>query len=150
MKMPPRAKIPEAYSAIADQRVEMNEGRAEVRSSDGRKAYVVEWSGDLYSANDNATYWQGYAGYPVIAALLLQGRLPYHPEDALHFRGINWNELNKAHKNNYASALKEVLERLKKQGIDVERLNQNMELIYQALAGLNLKIKRGRLKPGSA
>jgi len=146
MKMPPLEKIPEAYSAIADQRVALGEGRAEVQSSDGRKTYLVEWKGDLYSANDNATYWQGYAGYPIIAVLLLQGRLPYIYEDALLFQRINWNALNKAHKNNYAEALKEVQEGLKKQGVDVERLNQNLRMIYQALAGLDLKIKRGRLK----
>lgn len=146
MKMPPLEKIPEAYSAIADQRVTLGQGRAEVKSSDGRKTYLVEWDGDRYSANDNGSYWQGYAGYPVIAVLMLQGRLPYEPEDALHFRGLSWKALNAAHKNNYAAALKEVMGRLKELGIDVERLNQNMNLVYQALAKLNLTIKRGRLK----
>jgi len=149
MKLPPLEKIPEAYSAIADQRVEMGEGQALVKSSDGQKRYLVEWAGDLYSSNDNATYWQGYPGYPVIAVLLLQGRLSYKREDALKFKGINWRKLNTDHKNNYASALNEVLGRLKDSGIDVDRLNNNMLLIHQALAGLNLEIKRGKLKPGS-
>ena len=148
MKMPPLEKIPEAYTTIADQRIEMGPGRATVKSSDGQKIYIVEWDKDCYSASDNASYWQGYAGYPIIAVLLLEGRLPYSPEDALRFKGVNWKKLNQAHKNNYTAALAEVFEGLKRQGIDVEQLNQSIIQTYQALAGLNLEIKRKRLKSG--
>mgnify|MGYP003623413141 CR=1 FL=1 len=148
MKPPPLEKIPEAYSVIADERIEIGGGRATVKSSEGKKTYLVEWDGDVYSANDNATYWQGYPGYPIIAVLLLQERLPYNREDAFAFKGINWKKLNAAHKNNYAAALAEVLNRLKAEGIDVDRLNKNLALTHQALVGLDLQIKRGRLKAG--
>jgi len=144
MKMPPLEKIPEAYSALADERIMIGDGQAKVKSSDGQKVYLVEWDGDIYSANDNATYWQGYPGYPIIAVLLLQGRLPCNQEDVIKFKGVDWKKLNAAHKNDYASALGEVLERLKEQGGDIERLNKNMALVYQALSQLNLTIKRGR------
>ena len=73
-RMPPLAKVFEAWSALADGRVSLDdeERRATVTSSNGLKAYTVAWSedGGTYSSNDNATYWQGYAGYPVIAALM--------------------------------------------------------------------------------
>lgn len=75
-KRPPLEKIYEAYSAIADDRVSMGEHEAAVRSSDGGGEYRVTWTGDAYASTDNATYWQGYAGYPVLAVLLLQGHLP--------------------------------------------------------------------------
>ena len=146
MKLPPLEKIPEAYSAIADNRVEMGVGRSTVKSSDGQKEYLVEWDGDLYSSNDNATYWQGYPGYPIIAVLLLQGRLPYSREDAFRFAGVNWKKINTAHKNNYASALGEVLAGLENESVDADRLHGKLIEVHQALAALNLKIKRGRLK----
>ena len=30
--------------------------------------------------NDSASYWQGYAGYPVLAVMMKEGRLPYDRE----------------------------------------------------------------------
>ena len=79
-KQPPQAKIYEAFSALADGRVRLaGPGAAAVVSSNGDKTYTVEWAevggGLTVTANDNASYWQGYAGYPIIAALLLLGRL---------------------------------------------------------------------------
>ena len=79
-KLPPIEKVYEAWSAVADGRVALHpdERRAAIASSNGAKTYTVAWNenGSTYSSNDNATYWQGYAGYPVIAVLMLQGRLP--------------------------------------------------------------------------
>lgn len=75
LKLPPIEKIPEAYSAIADNRVVMSEHSALVDSSDYTKRYTVTWDEDVYTANDNASIWQGYAGYPMIAVLMLQGKL---------------------------------------------------------------------------
>ena len=77
-KLPPQAKVYEAFSALADGRVRIEgPGRASVRSSAGDKTYTVEWSGDFetVSSNDNASYWQGYLGYPIVAVLLAVGKL---------------------------------------------------------------------------
>ena len=60
-KLPPKAKIYEALTAVADARVKLTDGEtAEVLSSDGTKTYIVEWSADLrqITSNDNASYWQ--------------------------------------------------------------------------------------------
>ncbi len=47
-KVPPKAKIYEALTAVADGRVKLTGGEtAEVLSSDGTKTYIVEWSADL-------------------------------------------------------------------------------------------------------
>ena len=63
-KLPPIEKIPEAYSAVADERVAMGEHSAKVRSSDGTKTYTVQWDGDAYTSDDNGSKWQNYSGYP--------------------------------------------------------------------------------------
>ena len=71
MKKVPLAKVYEALSAISSKRVIMNDTEAIVYSSDNKKQYKVQWLDNKYTSNDNATYWQGYSGYPVIAVLML-------------------------------------------------------------------------------
>ena len=74
--MPPIIKAYEALGAIGDGRVRIeDERRATVTSSDGSKTYEVEMSADgrEIASNDNASYWQGYVGYPAIAVLIARG-----------------------------------------------------------------------------
>lgn len=144
---PPLEKIYEAWSALADGRVTLAENEARVTSSDRRKEYLVRWKGDEYSSNDSATYWQGYAGYPVIAALLLQGRLPWKKETAALFAGINWTELNARHKRDYARAADEILKRLEAENADLEAVKSEAAAVHAALAALPLTIRRGPLRP---
>lgn len=73
----------------------LTKDQAEVTSSNGAKTYTVNWDDDVYHSNDNASYWQGYAGYPVIAVLMLQEKLPYDQKLANNFANVNWNEINK-------------------------------------------------------
>lgn len=143
-KLPPIQKIYEAYTALADDRFDLAPDRLRVRSSDGAKEYTVVRDGDTYRANDNATYWQGYAGYPVIVALLLDGALPYDADVASWFAGIPWKQLNTAAHNDYDAALQEAF-RLK--GLTDTQILQAQEqatLDYEALHELPLKV--GRLK----
>ena len=73
-KQPPRAKVFEAFTAVADGRVRFTgPGSATVTSSRGDKTYDVTWTDDgrTVAANDNASYWQGYAGYPILAVLVI-------------------------------------------------------------------------------
>ena len=109
MKMPPKEKILDAYSAIADERIIMNENSAEVSSSDGSKTYLVQWDNDTFASSDPATYWQGYPGYPVIAVLLMQKRLPMDESLVGLMKGIPWKKLNDAHKRDYAAAAEKAL-----------------------------------------
>ena len=79
-KVPPKAKIYEALTAVADGRVKVKGAEtAEVLSSDGTKTYIVKWSADLreMTSNDNSSYWQRYIGYPIIAVLMALGRLDF-------------------------------------------------------------------------
>jgi hypothetical protein len=111
-KNPPKAKIYEALSAIADGRVKLQEGQsAEVASSNRSKTYSVAWSEGLsaFTSNDNASYWQGYMGYPIIAVLMLLGKVDFSPEVAELLARTPWKQLNKRFRNDYAKAVESVL-----------------------------------------
>ena len=118
-KLPPPAKVYEAFSALADGRVRIEEpGRATVRSSAGDRTYTVAWTGDLeaVTSNDNASYWQGYLGYPIVAVLIAEGKA--HADEAVTraLAGIPWKELNASFKRDYAAAVAHVLEELRHAG----------------------------------
>ena len=152
MKTGPVEKIYEAFSAIADDRVKFiaeegclmptAQGVAKVKSSDGKKTYTVTWQGEDYTSNDNATYWQGYAGYPVIAVLMLQGRLPLDRNVADLFKGIKWNDLNKSHKRDYSAALDEVIDA---RGIDRTAIDGVIQETYSLLGSLPVNLGRGKM-----
>lgn len=138
MKMPPEQKILEAYSAIADKRITMKGQEAECVSSDGTKTYVIAWDGDTYASSDNATYWQGYPGYPVLAVLLLQGRLTYDESLVSKMAGIPWKKLNDLHKRDYKAAAEEGMK-------DIPEKEEILKLAAKnnaELSQLNLIIKR--------
>lgn len=138
MKMPPKEKILEAYSAIADDRVIMHENSAEVHSSDGSKTYKVEWDGDMYASSDPATYWQSYPGYPVLAVLMKQGRLPVNEKEILTMAKIPWKKLNDAHKRDYAAAAEEALASIENRDAILKMAEEG----NAALAKLDLVLKR--------
>lgn len=143
-KMPPIEKVYEAYSAIADHRITLQESSALVRSSNQKKEYQVTFKENTYTANDNASYWQGYPGYPVIAVLMLQGKLPYDEKVAAVFENVNWTELNKRYQRDYAKAAQEVMEA---SSLPQEQIREAAEQVYTALQELPLVMKRSALRP---
>ena len=138
-KMPPIQKILEAYTAIVDKHVELKNNEALVTSSNGAKTYTVSWDNDIYHSNDNATYWQGYAGYPIIAVLMIQGKIPFDQKLADNFALVNWNEVNAKFKRNYAKAASEVI---KKKGLDEKEVMVELEKVYGALKDLPITLKK--------
>jgi hypothetical protein len=143
-KMPPIIKIYEALGALGDGRVKVDDAtHARVRSSDGTKTYAVETSGDLreVSSNDNASYWQGYLGYPAIAVMLARGFAEPPPEAVAALTGIPWKELNRAFRNDYAKTLSEVERRIAKSGGNPESVRAACDATLAALS--KLKPSRG-------
>lgn len=136
-KLPPIQKILEAYTAIVDKHVNLTKDQAEVASSNGAKTYTVNWDDNEYHSNDNATYWQGYAGYPVIAVLMLQGKLPFNQKLADNFKSVNWNEINSKFKRNYAKAATEVI---KKKGLDENEVMAELGAVYEDLKSYQLQL----------
>lgn len=146
IKLPPIEKIPEAYSAIADNRIVMSENSAFVNSSDHTKRYTVTWNDNLYASNDNASIWQGYAGYPMIAVLMLQGRLPLNNDIASYFKGINWKALNTKYKNKYDQAVAEIFDSFQEKGIDTNLINTEINRVYESIRTLDISTKRSGIK----
>lgn len=146
-KMPPIQKILEAYTAIVDKHVELKNNEALVTSSNGAKTYTVSCEDNIYHSNDNATYWQGYAGYPIIAVLMLQGKISFDQKLADNFTSVNWNEVNAKFKRNYAKAASEVI---KEKRLDEKEVMAELEKVYRALKDLPITIKRGALRPPKA
>lgn len=145
MKDIPLAKFYEAYTALADHRVKPIDGHAyEVTSSDGTKVYTVKVDGTVYSSNDNATYWQHYASYPVIAVLAIQGK--FQPDASLYpyLSHIPWKTLNQKAKNHYDIAIQEALIDLP---ADIQdRIQARMNQDKAAVMAMDLTIKGNRVK----
>src|SRR5215469_3345271 len=138
-KMPPLVKVYEALGAVGDGRVRVeDELRATVTSSDGSKTYEVETSADgrEIASNDNASYWQGYVGYPAIAVLIARGfyRAPANVIDAL--AGVAWKELNRKNKNDWAAAIAEVENELEQAGHDPDAVRSEAEAVLGFLRKL--------------
>ena len=147
LKIPPIEKIPEAFSVIADQRITMDNMSAKVKSSDYSKEYIVTWINDIYSSNDNASYWRSIIGYPIIAVLMLQEKLPYNKEIASLFKGINWKKMNVEYKNNYTQVIEVLFNEWQKKGIDTQAVYKEMQAVYAKLKELQLEGKRSALRP---
>ena len=143
-KMPPKEKIHEAISALADGRIEINGTCAYITSSDYSKKYTAVWNPDKtsFTSNDSATYWQGYPGYPVLAALM-QMEVLLVPKDLIaHFKNINWNELNAKHKRNYAAAANEALSALT--AADKQMVDAAIDELYGRISNMDFEVKRGK------
>jgi len=148
-KLPPKAKIYEALSAIADGRVEIvTPGMARVTSSSRDKIYDVTWSGDHeISSNDNASFWQGYVGYPIVAVLLVTGRLQVDLNVASQLAGVPWKKLNTKFKRNYDAVVEHVLREIDEKGGDSQAIISAADRIFAELSTLTLTAGESRRPP---
>ena len=140
--MPPKAKVYEALSTVADQRVTITGHRtAQVQSSSHDKTYDVAWSEDMreITSNDNASYWQGYIGYPIIAVLLKLGKLSFNNHIAELMVGVPWKVINDQFKRDYDKAINHVLDQLETKGGNRTEIAQEVEKIYEQLGALGLQ-----------
>lgn len=139
-KLPPIEKIPEAYTAIIDNRVETFDNYAIVKSSTLEKEYLIKWNDNLYYSNDNSTYWQNYLGYPVISVLMLQGKLSLNKDILKYFKGINWNNLNKINKNDYHASLESAL-------VDIsldkrKEIDDEINKVYEEIKSMQIELTK--------
>jgi hypothetical protein len=152
--MPPPIKVYEAIGAIGDGRVravdDNDAPRAwDVGSSDGAKTYRVELSADgrEINSNDNASYWQGYLGYPAIAVLMTRGTLSASAAATRALAGIPWKELNRRFKNDYTRTTAEVARIVKERGAGFDAIRAEAGAILEALAALGLERGARRRPP---
>lgn len=140
--MPPIAKIYEAFSVLSDNRIKVEENRAIITSSNQKKEYTVTWNETEISSNDNATFWQNYPGYPILAVWLKTNKISYQQEVIKYFKKINWHENNKKNKRNYKKGINDVLNQLAEQNVDTETIEQEVDRIYKEIENLNYEIVR--------
>jgi len=149
-KKPPKAKIYEALGAIGDKRVTLLENRtAQVVSSSGDKTYTVEWSEDekAITSNDNASFWQGYLGYPILAVLMLKNKIVFDPRIASILKGIHWKKINKQFNNKYDAAIEHILSSLEMNGVNKEEIIIEINKIDSQLIELELNRMPSHNKP---
>src|SRR5512133_3843430 len=138
-KLPPKEKIYEAFSVLADNRYDITgEGTAKVTSSAGDKQYSLKWSfpddiSVVIASNDNASKWQGYTGYPIIAILMILGKLNFDASILPHFKLIAWNELNKKFKSDYALVVDLILNRIHNAAVE-KHIREQADNIYIQLS----------------
>jgi len=141
LRLPPRVKVLEALGAIADGRiVELREGLYRVASSEGDRWYLVYVDPEqrLAYSDDNGTRYRGYVGYPIIAVLMLQGRLPLDERIAGALRGIPWRRLNERYRR-YALVEQHVKRLAAERGVEPSELDGLVSRVLQALRGLGLR-----------
>lgn len=142
MKMPPKEKIYEAFSTIADNRIELNNQEAIVKSSNNQKEYKISWNDSQISSNDNATFWHSFPGYPIIAVWLKNKTIHYDESVVTYFKNINWHELNKKNKNDYKKGVNDILNKLVEKNIDTEYIEEQVDLIYEQINSMSYEIVR--------
>ena len=149
-KMPPKAKVYEALSAVADKRVSITgDTTAQVQSSSRDKTYDVEWSEDIseITSNDNASYWQGYMGYPIIAVLLQIGKISFNPRIAKLLADVPWKSVNEQFKRDYDQAISHIIDGIESKGGSRTEITQEVEKIYEQLGSLGLQRSQRRRRP---
>ena len=114
-------------------------------SSDGAKTYLVVWDREktAFGANDNASYWVGYMGYPIIAALMSLDVLLVNHKLADWLAGVNWNQLNKTYKKDYDAAVEYVLDQIARRSGPRDGIKEHAEALFAGLKDLNI----GRITP---
>jgi len=129
----------EALGAVVDGRVRLvGEGRCEVVSSEGDRVYNVVVKGGFVYSNDNGTLYRGYVGYPILACLMAEGKLPTDAELGEKLRGVPWRRLNEQYKR-----YEEVLRRLyAERGIERERAEAYIDAVLRRLAAMRLRLKK--------
>ena len=138
-RLPPRIKVLEALGAVVDGRVRLvGEGRCEVVSSEGDRVYNVVVEGGFVYSNDNGTLYRGYVGYPILACLMAEGKLPIDAELGEKLRGVPWRRLNEQYKR-YEEVLKRIYA---ERGIERERAEAYIDAVLRRLAAMRLRLKK--------
>ena len=82
------------------------------------------------------SYFMQTLGYPIIATMMLEGKIEYNGEVANYFKNINWKKINTEFKNDYVKAAEIILNQLKESGIDVEFVKAETEKVYSQIKEL--------------
>ncbi|MGC8600072.1 MAG: hypothetical protein ACP5LX_03315 [Nitrososphaeria archaeon] len=141
LRLPPRIKVLEAISSISAGRIKKeSNGIYKIRSSRGEKEYIVIIKNSTAYSNDNGTIFKGYIGYPIIAALMIEGILPKNEKIGEAIKDIPWADLNESLKS-YKKVEEKVKEEAKKNGVQPDEIDEYVESVMEALKMITLKFK---------
>ncbi|HAM37712.1 TPA: hypothetical protein DCP42_03295 [Patescibacteria group bacterium] len=144
----------EALSAIADERITLNENRdgAKCISTSKGKFYTISYDSQTKSimSNDNMAYYNSRISYPMIAFLMLNGEIEYGYWILNDLKGIYWKQINQKFKNDFMKAVDFVLVDLDKQGKDIELIKKEIERIYKQVRNLKLEMLGEKTFPPQA
>lgn len=149
-KSPHISKIYEALTAIADSRIELDgPSKAKCYSSSKGKYYEIEYDSETGSmmSNDNTAYYTDSVSYPMVALLMLKGKIDYNDSLLNLLKGIYWKDINQKFKNDYDKAIEFVLADLQKKGIDVGFIRSEISKIYKEVCELKLNYLGEKRKP---
>lgn len=142
-KTPPKIKVYEALGCVADERIEIMGSEAKVFSSSLGKYYSVwyEQNEKAIMVNDNGSFYIGYLGYPAIAYLMKEGRLPFDQNYSDALKGIHWKDLNMKYNRSkgdvpdydFDSVLKEIDQIMLEKGIDLSRFHIYVEEVLNEI-----------------
>lgn len=131
----------EALSAIADNRFTLvSESEAQCYSTSRNKFYSVHYDSEnsAIMSNDNMAFYVDEVSYPMVAMLLVKGKLEYNPEILKYFKDIKWKDINQRNKNNYMKSVNEVLEDLTSRGVNTQQIKNQVNDIFEDLLRLEL------------
>jgi hypothetical protein len=146
-KQPPIKKVYEALGAVVDGRIEAGGDGAKVYSSSGNKFYEVFYDPieQAIMANDNASYWQGYLGYPAIAFLMKVGVVSFDKKVGELLQGVAWKDLNVKYKGNFEKVWASVIET--KTETEKQTLEDFANKVLKEIKKLNLGYLGKRIPP---
>lgn len=140
-KKPHISRIYEALTAIADNRIEINGNRAKCYEFGNDRVYDIQYdpvNGSIMS-NDNAAFYTYSLSYPIIAYLMLIGKIPYQKKLLEIFKDVCWKDINQHFKNNYDKSIRFLLEGFKKEGQDIDFIKMEIKGTYDFACNLQIK-----------
>jgi hypothetical protein len=140
--IPPIIKIYEALGTVADDRIEINGLNAKVYSSSRKKYYSIKYDPETNSimANDNASYYIGYLGYPSIAFLMKIGELDFSEKYSKALEGIRWKDINVKFKNDFSKTQKYVDDILVSKGVDLILFHTYLDAVLNQIKSKDLNL----------
>mgnify|MGYP001045258114 FL=1 len=78
---------------------------------------------------------------------MLQNKLSLDKQIADYFKAIPWKKLNTQYKNNFSEAVKYIMEDFKTKEIDCDKINAEINKVYQEIGQLTIKLKRSSIRP---
>ena len=144
-KLPPKVKVIEALSAVADERIIIEdllskEWKCKSASSPW-KTYKILYNEkeNTISSNDSLSINQWFLWYPAIAFLLKIWKIKYDERILEMMKNINRIDIKEKVRKDYESMFRLVLWNLHMQLFNVDYFISQIEYIYDQISELHLK-----------